>query len=101
MKFILMLQLELVLLKLSNTDYETFSVVIVLLLLLLSLSEFFIVYIFTKHYFVNYVLFLYLLFLNFTEQFLNKQNHGLHSKHFYEKVLLRSSYLTNIGYACR
>ena len=98
---ILMSQLKLVLLKLSNTDDETLSVVIVSLLLLLSLSKFFIVYIFIKHYFVNYVLFLCLLFLYFTEHFLNKQSHGLHSKHLYTKALLRSSYLTYIGYAYR
>ena len=60
MECILMSQLKLVLPKLSNTDNETLSVVIVSLLLLLSLSKFFIVYIFSKHYFVNYVLFLYL-----------------------------------------
>ena len=47
--------------KLSNTDDETLTVVIVSLLLLLSLSKFFIVYIFAKHYFVNYLLFRYLL----------------------------------------
>ena len=60
MEYILVSQLKLVLLKLSNTDDETLTVVIVLLLLLLSLSKFFIVYSFAKHYFVNYLLFLYL-----------------------------------------
>ena len=98
MECILMSQLKLVLLKLSNTNDETLSVVTVSLLSLLSLSKFFIVYIFTKHYFVNYVLFICLLFLYFREHFLNKQSHGLHSKYIYTKVLLRSSYLTDIGY---
>ena len=60
MEYILVSQLKLVLLKLSNTDDETLTVVIVSLLLLLSLSKFFIVYSFVKHYFVNYLLFLYL-----------------------------------------
>ena len=59
MKCILVSQLKLVLLKLSNTDDETLTVVIVSFLLLLFLSKFFIVYIFTKAYFFNYVLFLY------------------------------------------
>ena len=54
---------------------------------------------FIKHYLVNYVLFLCLLFLYFTKHFLNQQHHGLHSKNLYAKVLLRSSCLTDISYA--
>ena len=63
MEYILMSQLKLVLLKLSNTDDDTLTLVIVSLLLLLYLSKSFIDYIFTKHYIVNYVLFPCLLFL--------------------------------------
>ena len=37
-----------------------------------------------------YALFLYLLFLYFTEYFLNQQSNGPHSKHLYTKVLLIS-----------
>ena len=51
MEYILVSQLKLVLLKLSNTHDETLTIVIISLLLLLYLSKFFIVYIFTKHYF--------------------------------------------------
>ena len=100
MEYILVSQLKLVLLKLGNSDDEVLTVVIVSLLLLLSLSKFFIVYIFTKHYFVNSVLFICLSFLYFTEHFLNEQSHGLHSKHLYTKVLL-SSCLTDVCYAYR
>ena len=96
MEYILVSQLKLILLRLSNSDDEILTVVIISLLLLLYLSKFFIAYFFTKHYFVNYVLFLFLLFLYFTEHFLNQQGHGLHSKNLYTMVLLRSSCLTDI-----
>ena len=62
MEYILVSQLKLILLRLSNSDDEILTVVIISLLLLLYLSTFFIVYFFTKHYFVNYLLFLCLLF---------------------------------------
>ena len=92
MECIVVSQLKLVLLRLSNTDDETLTVVIVSLFLLLSLSKYFIVYIFTEQHF-NYVLFLCLLFLYFAEHILNK--------HLYTKVLIRSSCLTDICYAYR
>ena len=100
MEYILVSQLKLILLRLSNSDDEILTVVIISLLLLLYLSKFFIAYFFTKHYFVNYVLFLFfLLFLYFTDHFLNQQGHGLHSKNLYTKLLLRSSCLSDICYA--
>ena len=82
MEYLLVSQLKLILLKLSNSDDENLTVIITSLLLL-YLRKFFIVYIFTKHYFVNYVLFLCLLFLYFPEHFLNQPGHGLHSKNLY------------------
>ena len=51
MECILISQPKLVLPKLSNADDKTLSVVLLSLLLLLPFSKFFIVYIFTKHYF--------------------------------------------------
>ena len=101
MEYILVSQLKLILLRLSNSDDEILTVVIISLLLLLYLSTFFIVYFFTKHYFVNYVLFLFVYYFVFHKAFLNQQGHGLHSKNLYTKVLLRSSCLTNISYAYR
>ena len=101
MEYISVSQLKLILLRLSNSDDEILTVVIISLLLLLCLSTFFIVYFFTKHYFVNYVLFLCLLFLYFTEHFLNQQVHGIHPKNLYTKVLLRSSCLADISCAYR
>ena len=80
MEYILVSQLKLILLRLSNSEDEILTVVIISLLLLLYLSKFFIGYFFIKHYFVNYVLFLFLLFLYFTEHFLNQQGHGIDSK---------------------
>ena len=62
MEYILVSQLKLILLRLSNSDDKILTVVIISLLLLLYLTKCFIVYFFTKHYFVNYVLFLCLLF---------------------------------------
>ena len=95
MEYILVSQLKLVFLKLINSDHEILTVVIVSMLLLLSLSKTFIFYIFTKHYFVNYVLFFCLLFSYFKEDFLNQQGHGLHSENLYTKVLLKGSCLTD------
>ena len=67
MEYILVSQLKFVLLRLGNSDDEILTVAIDSLLLLLYLSKFFIVCIFTKHYFVSYVVLLCLLFLYFTE----------------------------------
>ena len=101
MEYILVSQLKLILLRLSNSDDKILTAVIISLLLLLYLSKFYIAYFFTKHYFVNYVLFIFLLFLYFTEHFSNQQGHGLHSKNLYTMVLLRSSCLTDISYVYR
>ena len=65
MEYILVSQLKLVLLKISNSDDETVTVLIVSFFLLLILSKSFIVYIFTKHCFVNYVLCIISLFIIF------------------------------------
>ena len=59
MEYILVSQLKLILLRLSNSDDKILTAVIISLLLLLYLSKFYIAYFFTKHYFVNYVLFFY------------------------------------------
>ena len=57
MEYILVSQLKLILLRLSNSDDEVLTVVIISFLLLLYFSKFFIVYFYIKHYFVNDVLF--------------------------------------------
>ena len=65
MEYILVSQLKLVLLKISNSDDETVTVLIVSFFLLLILSKSVIVYIFTKHCVVNYVLCIISLFIIF------------------------------------